>query len=574
MLLSMTIRNIALIKDLTIPFHRGLHVLTGETGAGKSIVVDSVNLLLGTRADRELIRSGSDRAYVEALFDVSGNQAAKDFLGENELEADGDILSISREISLSGRNVCRICGIVMPLALLRKLTASLIDIHGQHEHQSLMDGRRHLEFLDGSGGEGHRKLLGEVAAAYEAWREGNREWNRLNKESAHREQRMDTLRFQLEELEGAKLRPEEEEELKQEQRIARHGEKIGGATETAYEALYGTGDHGAVAKLKEAAAALETISGLDSLYESLREKLNGLYYELEDAAIILRDAMARQDFDPARMDEIEERLDVIRRLEKKYGATIPEMLTYKAAIASEFEELANIDERLDDVRRRQKTLLRAYREKAQLLSASRRELAKKLEGEMMAQLGELGMGKTEFVVAFAPTEGEKPKVPQEVGDDEVEFMIAPNPGEPLRSLSKTASGGELSRLMLAMKVIGASHGFAGLMIFDEIDTGISGNIARVVAEKMARIGLYHQVVCVSHLAQIAAMADYHYLVEKQVKDGRTYTLVRELEGGEAEAEVARIIGGAAEAGKASETALTHAKAMLEEASEYKAKQKM
>lgn len=563
MLLSLTIRNVALIEDLTLSLHEGFHVLTGETGAGKSIVVDAVNLVLGGRADRELIRTGCDKAYVEALFDIRDNPHIQAILQKQELEAEDGILSISREITAAGRNICRVTGVVLPLAALKEMTAPLVDVHGQHEHQFLMDERRHLLFLDSFGDEAHHARMEAAARGLENYQALTRELNRLARENSQREQRMDTLRFQLQELKGAKLASGEEEEHKRELERLRHSVKISEAMQSAYEAIYaGAGkQYSALALMREAASALEGVRSLDPEYEKLHEKLTGLYYELEDAGLTLRSLSQGVQSDPDRREQLEARLDLIRRLERKYGPTVEEVIAYLKKITGEYAAFESMDETLEEMQNRQKELFSAWREEAALLTESRKKLAVWFEREMVAQLQELGMGKTQFAVQFG-----QPFSQTGIQEEEVAFLISPNPGEPLKPLSKIASGGELSRLMLAIKSIAAKRGLVPTMIFDEIDTGISGKIAQVVAEKIARIAAFRQVLCVTHLPQIAAMADYHYLVEKTVKDGRTFTGIQELDEAGRERELARMVGGT---GGENDSGLLHARNLLKAASALK-----
>ena len=570
MLISLTIRNIALIEELTLPFGSGLHVLTGETGAGKSIVVDALNLVLGGRADRELIRTGCDKAYVEALFDLSALPGVKELLNREELEAEGNTLALSREISQGGRNICRVCGVIVSLAYLRQLTALLVDVHGQHEHQSLMDEKRHLDFLDRFGNQSHRELLSRVEKDYQAFHENHQEYARLVKENSLREQRMDMLGYQLEELKKARLKPGEEEALQAEKTLLRNGEKIRSAVEAAYEQVYeGTGgERSALAAVKEAADAIGSIAPLSSSYQALSEKLESLYYELEDAGIQLRDMASRDEFDPARADQVEERLDLIKRLLRKYGGTFEEVMEYKRRIALELNELENLDEAIERMAGEHKKLLAAYRRSAKELSQARESLARQFESRMEEQLKDLGMEKTRFSVNFLPPKGDKPPAPKAKGTDEVEFLIAPNPGEPMKPLSKIASGGELSRLMLAIKSIAAQEEGVPVMVFDEIDTGISGRMAQVVAEKMAAIARYRQVVCVTHLPQIAVMADRQYWVNKTVSKERTYTHVKLLNREERYRAAAGMMGGAEGDGG---SGVAHAREMMEAADRFKAK---
>lgn len=562
MLLSLTIRNVALIEELTISLHGGFHVLTGETGAGKSIIVDAVNLVLGGRADRELIRTGCEKAYVEALFDIRDNVKMKELLSRQEMEAEDGILSISREISVSGRNICRVLGMVMPVAVLRDITAMLIDVHGQHEHQFLMDEHKHLQFLDSFGGDQHRLRMETTSAALEAYRTSERELNRLRRENSQREQRMDMLRFQLQELKAAKLTAGEEETLRRDLERLRHSVKISAALHRAYENVYaGSGKQlSALALIKDAVSAMDGISALDPEYEKNRDKLKDLYYELEDGGLQLRSLSESAAFDPDKNEQMEARLDLLRRLERKYGPTVEDMIAYTQKIAQEYSAFQHMDETLDDMQENQKKLLAEYVKESEALTASRKNLAAWFEKEMVKQLKQLGMEKTQFCVQFLSAAS------SEVPEDEVSFLISPNPGEPLKPLSRIASGGELSRLMLAIKSIAAQQGLIPTMVFDEIDTGISGKIAQVVAEKIAAISAYRQVLCVTHLPQIAAMADYHFLVEKSVQGDRTFTNVTELDAAMRERELARMVGGS---GSENDSGLMHARNMLKASVELK-----
>ena len=563
MLLSLTIRNIALIEDLTIALHRGFHVLTGETGAGKSILVDAVNLVLGGRADRELIRTGCDKAFVEALFDISENAKVKEYLSQQELEAEDGMLSISREIMASGRNICRVMGMVMPLAVLKDITSTLVDVHGQHEHQFLMDEQKHLYFLDSFGDDAHRQRIDAADAAFQAFREAEKELNRLIKENSQREQRMDMLRFQINELKVAKLKAGEEEVLRRDIERLRHSVKISTALRRAYDSVYaGAGKQlSAVALVKDAVSALDPISALDPEYESMRNKLKDMYFELEDCGLQLRNLSEDSQADPERSDQLEARLDLIKRLERKYGPTVEDIIAYSEKINQEFNSFQHMDDTIEEMKENQKRLRLIYRKEAEALTLSRKELSIWFEKEMEEQLAQLGMGKTRFSVHFQPASASS-----SLSTDEVAFLIAPNPGEPLKPLAKIASGGELSRLMLAIKSIAAQKGLVSTMIFDEIDTGISGRMAQVVAEKMAKISAYRQVLCVTHLPQIAAMADYHFLVEKEVQDEKTHTNIIEMNKEMRESELARMVGGS---DLDSDSGLIHARSMLKAASELK-----
>lgn len=568
MILSMRMHHIALIEELTLDFAVGLHVMTGETGAGKSIVVDAVNLVLGGRADRDLIRTGTDKAWVEAVFDAKNDGAVAEYLASQQIEWEDGLVTLHREISRSGRNLCRICGVVMPVAALKELAALLMDVHGQHEGQFLMDSKRHLTFLDESGDETYCQLLGQVEEACRAFMTNHRQYAKLVKENEQKHYRMETLKKSLDELNKAKLKPGEEEELTQEKERFRHAEKIAGAVQLAHAAISaGEDSESLLTKLKAAAGALNSLAGLGETYRSLAARCESAYYELEEVGYELADIMENGEFDPARADYVETRLDLIRRLERKYGESIPVILAEQEKMQEEYDNYASMDQQVAAMGAEHKRLLAAYRALARQLTEARKALARQFEQKMTAQLADLGMEKTIFQVAFAPKPEGKQLMPQPIGDDTVEFMISPNPGEPMKPLSKIASGGELSRLMLAIKSLEAEHGGVGCMVFDEIDTGISGHMAQVVAEKMAMIARSRQVICVTHLPQIAAMADHQFLVEKRVEEGRTNTTVRMLTQEERIGEVARMMGGA---DGSQESARTHAALMLEQAARLRA----
>ena len=564
MILALRVHNLALIDTLELPFFEGMHVLTGETGAGKSIVVDSVNLVLGGRAERELIRTGTDRAWVEADFDIRGLEDVRRLLERENILVEDDTLTLRREITRSGRNLCRISGVTMPLTYLRELASLLMDVHGQHEHQFLTDPEKQLAFLDACGDERHAELLAKTAEAAEAFLSCHRSYGRLVRENNEKHARMEDLAKALKELEKARLKPGEEEELSAERDRFRHAERIIGAMQTSRDAL-SSGDvgDGAVSLLRTAAEALRALADMGEPYSGFAGRSESLYYEAEELERDLDALLDSGDFDPARMEQVEARLDLIRRLERKYGDTVEAVLKRQEELQTEFDRLSSLDDEVTSMGKEHRRLLGAYRALAAELTASRERLAEVFSSRMMEQLSELGMEKTVFSVAFAEKTEEKRRMPQLKGDDAITFMISPNPGEPLKPLDKIASGGELSRLMLAVKSIGAEREGTPTMVFDEIDTGISGRMAQVVGEKMARIALHRQVICVTHLPQIAAMASHAYLVEKSVTDGRTNTNVRLLEGDARCGELARLLGGAD--GSGAESALLHARHMLEEA---------
>lgn len=560
MLLSMTVRNIALIESLTIEFHKGMTVLSGETGAGKSIIVDSINLVLGERADRGLIRSGCEKASVEALIDISDCPKAKAVLETQEIADDNGLISIQREITTTDRNVCRVCGTIVPLTFLRTLSAYLVDVHGQHQHQSLLDSKMHMGFLDSFGGADFLSQKEDVAQAYCTWKESSAKFSALRKENAQREERQEYLTTRVKELDALQLTVGEADKLQAEKDYFQSAEKIDSALRTAYGQVYSGGrEESATLKLKEAANAMQLIGGLDERFQTLSQRLMTAHYEVEEIGIELRDLMEQQSFEPERLEELMDRLDQIHRLERRYGMTADELVSHHEDIRDELNRLGSMEERLQRAEADYKRKLAEYRAEAAKLTEMRKSLAATFEKTMEKELGDLGMVNTRFACVFEALEPGQKKVPTPEGDDHVVFYIAPNPGEPLKPLDKTASGGELSRLMLALKAAGAAHEGIPVMIFDEIDTGISGHIAQVVAEKMASIAGYHQVLCVTHLAQIAAMADYQYLVAKKVVGERTFTNVTELDKQGRIDEVARLIGVSSDQ---QESGIAHARAIL------------
>lgn len=531
MLKSMTVRNIALIEELDVQFHSGLHVLTGETGAGKSIVVDSINLVLGERADRGLIRTGCEKATVEAIFDISDNQHVKDLLSAESLEADGGLMSVFREISVSDRNVCRVCGVIVPLNFLRQITEILVDVHGQHEHQSLLNEHYHLAYLDAFGDDGHQSLRKDTETKYHAWHEAGARYSAIRKENAQRAQRQEYLELRIKELREAKPVIGEKATLTNMRiRFADH-EKIANALKAVYQnmtASEGT-NLGVSALLRGAAEESQRIAEYDERFRTLSDRLQNAFYEAEETALDVRAMVDAEDFDEEKYEQVLARLDVYRRLEKRYGMEADELCSYFEELSQELKTIQSMDEVLSKAEARYKLTLSEYRGAAAALTASRKRVAERFQRIIEQQLNDLGMERTRFECVFTPHDSSGKQQPSPEGDDHIAFHISPNLGEPPKPLKRIASGGEMSRIMLAMKAAAADKHLISTMIFDEIDTGISGRIGNVVAEKMDDIARYHQVVCVSHLPQIAAMADHQYLVEKSVTGERTITSLRELD---------------------------------------------
>ncbi len=544
MLQSITIRKIALIDEVTIDFRRGVEVLTGETGAGKSIVVDAVNLILGSRSDRGIIRNGCDKATVEAVFDVPANEKVRQYLAAEEIEYDGRTVTVYRELSLSGKNVCRICGVLIPLAKLRELTPMLMDIHGQNDQRFLMDPDMQLSFLDATGDMTHQQLLDNVRSAQEAFILNHRAYAALVHRGEGREARMASAEKDIGLLKKARLQPGEEARLREEKQKLEISARIWQDMRTV-EAMLGSGEgETPLTAVKSAALLLAKTARVNPDYQALGERANSLSLELEEMAYEVSSKISEMEFDPERLEKIEKRLELIARVEHRFRITAEEAEEKLKALEAEFEELSGLEAEISRMAAEHKRLLQEYRSAARELSRSRQQIAAGFEKHMMAELNDLGMMGTQFRVDFRQSEDGKPLMPTPKGDDRIEFMICPNPGEPLMPLAKIASGGELSRIMLAFKTLEAEHSGVDSMVFDEIDTGISGRMAQVVAEKMTAISKSRQVICVTHLPQIAAAADDQYRVSKGVEGERTFTTVLHLTPEERREEIARMISGA------------------------------
>ncbi|MCQ2437706.1 MAG: DNA repair protein RecN [Clostridia bacterium] len=561
MLIELTIRNIALIESLRIEFAQGFNVLTGETGSGKSIVVDCMNLVLGARSDREIIRTGAEKGSVQALFDVENNERAKALAEELGVECEDGMLTVTREISRSGRNICRLSGLVVTLAQLKQMTALLLDIHGQHEHQSLMNPLKHIDFLDAFGGESHHALKQKVAELHQERTKNMSLLKHLMTDAAEKERLTDMLTFQVEEITAARLKRGEEEMITERLAVLENAEKIRERLSVAVRSVYSGGrEPSAQETLSAAVTALEAISSYNKAYAELADRVRGAYVTVQDIGYALQAAFDKIEVGPDRLDRWSARLELIDKLERKYGPTIDDVLAFGEKASERLESIQSADARIGDLKKTVKQLDKTLREACEALTASRTELADVLSKRVMAQLADLGMGRTQFAVRIQP----EPK-PTANGLDQVEFMISPNPGEPLRPLAAIASGGELSRIMLALKAISVDAEGVDAMVFDEIDTGVSGRMAQVVGEKMCKIAVDHQVMCVTHLPQIAALGDAHYRVEKNVVGERTETNVIRLDEHGRVLELSRLVGGADD----SESSLSHAAHMLSAAAEVR-----
>ncbi|MDP2892457.1 MAG: DNA repair protein RecN [Bacillota bacterium] len=571
MLTRLHIENIALIDRLDIDFSRGLNILSGETGAGKSIIIDSVNIVLGERADKELIKSGEERALVEAVFDISSSPKLLSFFDRSGFGTEDGHVILSRELSASGKGACRINGRMVTVSALKEAGDALVDLHGQHEHQSLLNPQKHLDLIDNFAGAETASLREKVSELYREYKSiSNKLASRFGSER-DRERMLDILGFQIAEIERAKLTPGEDEELQKEKRLLQNGEKISRALSSGYDAIYGgTESASALESIKAAASSFEGLTGIDERFQSIKNRLDEVYFTLEDAAIEMRDFKNSFEYDAARLEETESRLDEIARLKKKYGSTIQEVLAFLKKAKAEHEDILTSEEQVKQLEAKKQAIAGELYGITLELSEKRRHFAQLFTGKVLEQLSELGLEKSKFEAVFSETPSFEKACEGAFtakGFDEVEFFITTNVGEPVKPLSKVASGGEMSRIMLAIKNIAADLDDIPSMIFDEIDTGISGRIAQVVAEKLFSISMDRQVVCVTHLPQIASMADSHYLISKYERSGKTHTAVSPLGGAQRLGEVARLAGGA----DISSVGIEHAGEMVGWAENYKRK---
>ena len=538
MLSLLHIENIALIQSADIRFEPGFNVLTGETGAGKSIVIDSIGAVLGERTSRELIRTGAKSALVTAVFT---QVPPLPWLEENGFPAGEEELLLQRELQGDGRNVCRIDGKLVTVAQLRELGRQLLNIHGQHDGQQLLDPASHLGYLDQFGG--CQPLLEDYQEAYRKWHDIRREMDKLQMDEAERSRRVDTLNYQIQELERAQLKTGEDEELSARRTLLRSAGKLMEAVQSAEFALSGDEDRdGACSLIAQAEGEVQGVSSISPELGELSEKLTALRCAADDAADTLRDLSRSFDFSPGELDQVEERLDLLYRLRKKYGPTVEDMLSYLDRCRKELDQIQYAD---DTLARLEKDLKKAQKEAArrgEVLSQARREAAGALQARVQEELRQLDMPKVRFQTEFTPKGGEAGM--DETGLDEVQFLMSANLGEALKPIQKVASGGELARIMLALKNVLAEGDQIGTLVFDEVDTGVSGRAAQKVAEKMAQVARGKQVLCVTHLPQIAAMADTHFSVQKGEREGRTYTRLERLDRSQRREELARLIGGA------------------------------
>lgn len=558
MLNELHIENIAVIEKADIQFQTGLNVLTGETGAGKSIIIDSISAVLGERVSRDLVRHGAEKGLVTAVFDLEN---AGEWLTENDIEAEDELI-IQRRISLDGKSSCRVCGNPVTATQLKELGGLLIDIHGQNDGRQLMDERRHMEYLDRFGA--LEEELSLYQNEYRAYVKIQKEMEQLSMDEIEKARLSDSLQYQIAELERAELKAGEKDGLVARRDLLRNAEKLTEAVDEAFAALYG-GEENAVAFAQNAEYYVSRASGIAPELEPAAAGIHDAVFALSDAAETLRDFRERLDFSPEEYDQLESRISLLNKLERKYSRGEEELIAYLDECKEKLDRIQYADERLAKLEKQLSLQAKRCEEAATRLSQKRKQAAVLLEKRIVDELRELNMPSVRFHVDFAALEGKTGFDAK--GCDRISFVMSANAGEELGRISKIASGGELSRIMLAMKNVFAENDPVATMIFDEIDTGVSGIAAQRVGEKLYSVSRGKQVLCVTHLPQIAAMADAHYRIAKEERGGRTYTQVQLLDRDGRRHELARLHGG----DHITETTLASAEEQLQSAESFKAK---
>jgi len=558
LLAELSIKNFAIIESLTVSFEKGLTVLTGETGAGKSIIIDAIHLLAGARGSSEFVRYGEKRAELEALFLLDEDQhPVYERCEEFGIDVSDGMIILRRDMSSSGKSICRINGKLVTIAVLREIGQLLVDIHGQHDNQELMNEENHLSLLDQYSGKEVKSALIAYLELYQRYDGLKRKIIQLSENEQEMAHRLDLLQFQLEEIENAELQPKEDELLQEEKHQISNYEKIYDSLNNSYNSLHG--EQRGLDWVGLAMSHLENVSHINTKLKELSETISNAFYMIEDLSYEVRNELDSLEFDPERLNYVEGRLNEINHLKRKYGQSVEEILTYSAKIEEEIDTIQNKDSHLTKLQKELESVLEDLSVEAKNISAIRKKHAKVLIEEIHQELQELYMEKTRFDVNIDErrTPSHELKYSSN-GVDEIEFYISTNPGEPLKPLSKTASGGELSRIMLAMKSIFSQHQGITSIIFDEVDTGVSGRVAQAIAEKIYRVSSGSQVLCITHLPQVAAMADTHLYIAKETKAGRTKTSVKPLNEEEKIKEIGRMIAGV----EVTELSKEHAKELL------------
>ncbi|WP_416149567.1 DNA repair protein RecN [Salipaludibacillus sp. HK11] len=575
MLMELSIRNFAIIDEITVPFEEGLTVLTGETGAGKSIIIDAIGLLIGGRGSVDYVRHGSKRAEIEGLFSVEGNGMSKELsklLRDLGISIDEEeTVVLRREITTQGKSICRINDKLSTLAVLREVGQLLVDIHGQHEHQKLLQTDKHLLFLDRFAESTLQKTKAEYEKLYQQFIKKREQLVQLTDSDQQMAQRLDLIQYQFQEIVEAELKPNEDEELSEERKKLANSEDLHKTVHGAYESLYG--DNKGLEWVMAAMNQIEEAATMDPSLHKLHETIANSYFLLEESSFSLRDYYEQIEFDPERLNTIEARLSEMSQLKRKYGESVNEILEYATTIEEEIDTLTNREQRFMQWEQELEALAKDLYVEASHLTKLRKLQAKKLISAIQKQLDDLYMKDTIFDVDFDEKKQTDLTVNQiiksspfkKTGIDYISFMVATNKGEPLKPLAKVASGGEISRMILALKSILARHEGVTSLIFDEVDTGVSGRVAQAIAEKIHHISLGSQVLCITHLPQVAAMADTHLLISKDEKKGRTRTKARPLSVDEKTEEISRMISGV----EITDLTRQHATELIEQAQQMK-----
>ncbi|TDQ41638.1 DNA repair protein RecN [Aureibacillus halotolerans] len=558
MLSELRIKNFAIIEDLSLSFDEGLSVLTGETGAGKSIIIDAIYLLMGSRGSNEFVRHGSERAEIDGLFNFEDKSSVHKKLQSMGIDTEDGMVVLSRSISRKGKNVCRLNHKLVTLGMLREVGQHFIDIHGQHENQDLMKSERHLPLLDLYAGKKLAQPLNEYQRLFKAFKQLQHRYASLTNNEQEAAQRIDLLRFQLNDIQSAQLELGEGETLQAEKQQLGNYEKLYDALHLSYNALYG--DQKGLDWVGMAMNQMETIAPLEDSYTKLHQTLAESFYAIEEASFTMRQFADQLEHDPDRLDHIERRLQEIAGLKRKYGSNEEEILKYASSLEEELDTLEHRDDHIAKTKNELEEVKKDLLLEAAQLTEIRQREAKLLEKAIHNELRAVYMDKTKFNIQWSSTDN-----PTEHGVDHVEFFISTNPGEPLKPLAKVASGGELSRMMLAIKSIFSTHQQKTAIVFDEVDTGVSGRVAQAMAEKIYSLSTHSQVLCISHLPQVAAMADHHLSIVKTSSKGRTSTSVEKLKMEDVQNEIARMIAGT----EVTELTKKHATELIDLAMTYK-----
>lgn len=556
MLLELSIENFAIIKKLHLTFHQGMTALTGETGAGKSIIIDAMGLLAGGRGSTDYIRQGKQKCVLEGLFELPKVPSFNSLLNDLGIDQQDELLIIQRDIMNSGKSICRVNGRIVTLGNLKRIGAYLVDIQGQNEHQDLLQPEKHLQLVDSFGSQAFKDELSDFKKTYNEFRELERKVRTIQENEQSYIQRIDMLAFQKREIEEANLQIDEEEKLTEERDKLTNFQKIVDAFAKSHEILAGETDN-SLDGIGIAAQEIQEVAHLDKEYEQINESLQNAYYTLQDAAGEISSVLDQLELDEGRLEEVNTRLEVIHQLKRKYGESIAFILDYYKKITEELAQADDTGNRLEELQLNLEKKHHEIYKKAEKLHSQRKNIAHRLEKDILQELADLYLENTQFEVRFSDGKKELNKN----GFDQVEFYITTNPGEPLKPLAKVASGGELSRILLAVKSIFSKAQEKTSIVFDEVDTGVSGRVAQAIAEKISGIASGSQVLCITHLPQVAAAGDYQYLISKEIQDGRTRTIVKEIDTTKRIREIARMLSGA----EITELTLENAKEMLTQA---------